>query len=106
MSRFAWCKFASEDEDLNKDVSIPSPSSPDSEYVEVPFCQFAKPVEANFFATGTDEHELDDEETPIHNLVYNALLQLPPDIRGVCMSRIIFVGGGSRIPGIRPTYIE
>lgn len=106
VSRFAWCKFAPEDEDLNKDVSIPSPSNPDSEYVQVPFSQFAKPVEVNFFATGTDEHELDDDETPIHNLVYNALLELPPDIRGACMSRVIFVGGGSRIPGIRQRILN
>jgi hypothetical protein len=106
VSRFAWCKFAPEDEDLNKDVSIPSPSNPDSEYVQVPFSQFAKPVEVNFFATGTDEHELDDDETPIHNLIYNALLKLPPDIRGACMSRVIFVGGGSRIPGIRQRILN
>lgn len=106
VSRFAWCKFAAEDEALNKDVSIPSPSRPDSEYTHVPFSQFAKPVEANFFATGTDKHELDDEETPIHNLVYSALLELPPDIRGACMSRIIFVGGGSRIPGIRQRVLN
>ncbi|KAE8557216.1 hypothetical protein EYB25_001922 [Talaromyces marneffei] len=106
VSRFAWCKFAAEDEDLNKDVSIPSPSSPDAEYIQVSFSQFAKPVEANFFATGTDEHELDDDETPIHNIVYNALLELPPDIRGACMSRIIFVGGGSRIPGIRQRILN
>ncbi|PCH08931.1 Hypothetical protein PENO1_004180 [Penicillium occitanis (nom. inval.)] len=106
VSRFAWCKFASEDEELNKDVLIPSPPSPDSEYVHVPFSQFAKPVEANFFAPGTDEHEFDDDETPIHNLVYNALLELPPDIRGACMSRIIFVGGGSRIPGVRQRILN
>lgn len=106
VSRFAWCQFAADDENLNKNVSIPSPLSPDSEYTEVPFSQFAKPVEANYFATGTDEHELDDEETPIHNLVYNALLELPPDVRGTCMSRLIFVGGGSRIPGIRQRILN
>ncbi|OKL63349.1 hypothetical protein UA08_01537 [Talaromyces atroroseus] len=103
VSRFAWCKCAADDseEDLDRNVAIPSPSEPDSSYVQVPFSHFTKPVEANFFAEGTDEHELDDDEKPIHILVYNALLELPPDIRGACMSRIIFVGGGSKIPGIR-----
>ncbi|RAO64866.1 uncharacterized protein BHQ10_000878 [Talaromyces amestolkiae] len=106
VSRFAWCKSTAEDENLNKHVSIPSPLSPDSGYTEVPFSQFAKPVEANYFATGTDEHEFDDDETPIHSLIYNALLELPPDIRGACMSRLIFVGGGSRIPGIRQRILN
>ncbi|EED19466.1 actin-related protein RO7, putative [Talaromyces stipitatus ATCC 10500] len=106
VSRFAWCKFAPEDENLNKNVSIPSPSNPDSGYVQLPFSQFAKPVEENFFANGVDEHELDDDERPIHILVYDALLELPPDVRGACMSRIIFVGGGSRIPGIRQRIVN
>jgi actin-related protein len=107
VNRYAWCKCtADDDEDLDRNIAIPSPSKPASSYVQVPFSHFAKPVEANFFADGTDEHELDDDEKPIHVLVYNVLLELPPDIRGACMSRIIFVGGGSKIPGIRQRILN
>lgn len=106
VNRFAWCRISAEDENLNKIVAIPSPSQPDANYAQVPFSQLTKPVEANFFANGADEHELDDDERPIHMLVYDVLLELPPDIRGACMSRIAFVGGGSSIPGIRQRILN
>lgn len=42
-----------------------------------------------------DEPYPDDEEMPIQRVIYDALLALPPDIRGVCMSRMVFAGAGS-----------
>ncbi|EAW09880.1 putative actin-related protein RO7 [Aspergillus clavatus NRRL 1] len=126
ISRFAWCKPqvdggdhlppdsqgppTSEDEQptsqpsdsiSDRIVSIPSPSKPGSAYIDLPFGKLSEPVEKVFFAKGVTERDVDDEEKAIPLLVYLTLLALPPDIRGTCMSRIVFVGGGSQIPGIR-----
>lgn len=121
ISRLAWCKrdgpsSTSSDQSaepanepsepteqsslLRKKVSIPSPSNP-SAYIEVPFSKFTGSVEKVLFGEGIGERDSDDEEKPIPLLIYNTLLSLPPDVRGVCMSRIIFVGGGAKIPGLR-----
>ena len=117
VSRLAWCKHqqsttgSNESTDqysslLQKKVSIPSPSKLNPTYIDVPFSNFAEPVENVLFGEGISEHDLDDEEKPIPLLIYNTLLSLPPDARGVCMSRIIFVGGGSRIPGVRRRILQ
>ncbi|KAE8338993.1 hypothetical protein BDV24DRAFT_176476 [Aspergillus arachidicola] len=86
---------------LHKTVTIPSPSNPSSNYLEIPFSKLAEPVEKVLFAKGVADCDLDDEEKPVALLAYNTLLQLPPDVRGICMSRIVFVGGGANIPGVR-----
>ncbi|RHZ49449.1 putative actin-related protein RO7 [Aspergillus thermomutatus] len=126
VSRFAWCKprigdKASSPSELhnaqlptengpdfigNRMVSIPSPSNPNSTYIDVPFSRLAEPVEKILFAKGSAARDLDDEEKSMPLLVYNTLLCLPPDVRGTCMSRIIFVGGGANIPGIRRRVID
>ncbi|ODM14923.1 hypothetical protein SI65_09675 [Aspergillus cristatus] len=109
VTRFAWCKPYAQTEptDLpNTTVSIPSPSNPGSEYIDIPFPKLAEPVEKALFALGIPECDLDDEEKPLPLLLYNTLLALPPDARGICMSRIIFVGGGSHIPGIRKRILH
>ncbi|KAJ5092908.1 hypothetical protein N7456_008769 [Penicillium angulare] len=102
--RLSWCNPNSQVDDnkfQNKKVTIPSPNNPEQEYIEVPFSLFADPVEKVIFAPGISESELDDEEKSIPLLIYNTLLSLPPDARGTCMSRMVFVGGGARIPGLR-----
>ena len=81
-------------------VSLPSPSSP-RHGISIPFSQLAQPVEATLLATSKRRHDLDDHEQPLHTLIYKSLLSLPPDVRSVCMSRIIFTGGGSNIPGLK-----
>ncbi|RHZ51725.1 hypothetical protein CDV55_103383 [Aspergillus turcosus] len=126
VSRFAWCKprvvdkaaspteshnIQSATENLpdfigNRIVSIPSPSNPNSTYIDIPFSELAEPVEKILFAKESVERDLDDEEKSIPLLVYNTLLCLPPDARGACMSRIIFVGGGANIPGIRRRVLD
>lgn len=115
VSRFAWCKPDTENHSEQTDteppftqnpVSIPSPSNPGSEYIEIPFSKLAEPVEKSLFAEGVPECDLDDDEKPIPLLVYNALLALPSDVRGVCMSRIVFTGGGSNTPGIRQRILK
>lgn len=110
LTRFAWCKPHAKDgeqpDQPTRTVSIPSPTNPGQDFVDVPFSRLAEPVETVLFATGTPESELDDEEKSIPLLVYNTLLALPPDARGTCMSRIVFVGGGARIPGLRKRILQ
>ncbi|OGM40159.1 actin-related protein RO7 [Aspergillus bombycis] len=126
VSRFLWCKPQAGDHELSassqltglqegdnelteedfagllhKTVSIPSPSNPNSNYMDIPFSKLSEPVEKVLFAKGVADCDLDDEEKPVALLAYNTLLQLPPDVRGICMSRIVFVGGGANIPGVR-----
>ncbi len=81
-------------------VSLPSPSSP-RHGISIPFSQLAQPVETAFLAASKRRHDLDDHEQPLHTLIYKSLMSLPPDVRSVCMSRIIFTGGGSNIPGLK-----
>ncbi|CAG8195195.1 unnamed protein product [Penicillium salamii] len=109
-SRFAWCKSRSDEDTsapkFNQTLSIPSPANPEQEYMDVPFSRFAEPTEKVLFASDIPEHEMDDEERSLPLLVYNILLSLPPDARGTCMARITFVGGGSRIPGLRQRVLH
>ena len=81
-------------------ISLPSPSSPHHS-ISIPFSQLAQPVETTLLATSHRRHDLDEHEQPLHTLLYKALLSLPPDVRSVCISRIIFTGGGSSIPGLK-----
>ena len=86
-------------------VSLPSPSSP-RHSISIPFSQLAQPVETALLATSKRRHDLDDHEQPLHTLIYKSLLSLPPDVRSVCMSRIIFTGGGSNIPGLKSRLLS
>ncbi|SLM34273.1 Actin-related protein 10 (Arp10) [Lasallia pustulata] len=81
-------------------ISIPVSSSP-YRTLDIPFSKFADPVEAALFAQGQADQDLDDQEQPLHKLIFRALLSLPPDVRGICMARIIITGGGSNIPGLK-----
>lgn len=93
--------------DPNEDtpISIPSPSSPRLS-IQIPFAAFAVPVETALLASSLQRHDLDDHDQPLHKLIYKALLSLPPDVRAVCMSRIIFTGGGSHIPGLKARLLD
>ncbi|OJD13284.1 hypothetical protein AJ78_06244 [Emergomyces pasteurianus Ep9510] len=129
MTRLAWCKskgiadehrpgssgeslagvedsHLSDSQVYNANIALPSPVGDGTADVNVPFCKFSEPVEEALFASGVDAKTLDDEEMPLDTLVYRSLLALPPDIRGACMSRIIFVGGGSNVPGIRQRIMD
>ena len=107
--RLAWCKpNPGHDGTVRADrtISIPSPANPEQAYIDVPFSVLAEPSETTFFAPGIPDNGLDDEEKTIPLLVYNTLLALSPDARGTCMSRIVFVGGGARIPGLRQRILH
>lgn len=72
-----------------------------SKTIEVPFSQLAEPCETAFFETRYAPACFDDHELPLHLLIYRALLQLPLDVRAMCMARIIFGGGCANIVGLR-----
>ncbi|KAJ5750181.1 hypothetical protein N7533_007209 [Penicillium manginii] len=76
------------------------------EYQDLPLSDMAKSVEKVILASQIPECDLDDEEKSIPLLVYNSLLSLSPDARGTCMARIVFVGGGARIPGLRQRILK
>lgn len=91
-----------EDKPSDPSISLPSPFSP-QENIQVPFSHLAQPVESGLLSTS--QHP-DDNEKPLHLLIYRSLLSLPPDVRAVCMSRIIFTGGAANIPGLKPRLLD
>ncbi|KAL8768257.1 MAG: hypothetical protein Q9209_005488 [Squamulea sp. 1 TL-2023] len=86
-------------------ISIPSPLPP-RKTLQIPFIKLAEPVEKGLLARGTDTHNLDHEEQSLPQLIYATLLSLPPDVRGVCMARIIITGGGSNIAGLKTRLLS
>lgn len=87
-------------------VSIPLSSTKPPLTLKLPFSSLSKPSENAFFADGIEDVELDDEELPLDLLVYRTLLHLPIDVRSVCMSRIIFTGGVSNMPGLKSRIMD
>jgi actin-related protein len=92
--------------DLDTITSIPLASTITPKTIQLPFSKLAEPCESAFFAAGRLAQDLDEEELPLHLLVYRSLLQLPVDIRSMCMSRIIFVGGGSNLLGLKERILD
>ncbi|RKF54072.1 putative actin-related protein ro7 [Golovinomyces cichoracearum] len=95
-----------EDHEPNGMVSLPLNSIKPPRTIQVPFSEFSEPCETALFATNILESDLDDEELPVHLLVYKSLLKLPIDARAMCMSRIVFVGGATQIPGLKPRIMQ
>jgi len=87
-------------------VSIPLSAAPSSAMRRIPTEALADPADRAFFAGDSKDNGSDDNELPLHILIYRALLALPPDMRGTCMSRIIIAGGGSRIPGLKKRIMD
>ncbi|KAK4101830.1 actin-like ATPase domain-containing protein [Parathielavia hyrcaniae] len=69
--------------------------------LELSFGELAEPCEDTFFDSQYSPTSFDDHELPLPLLVYRGLLQLPVDVRALCMSRIIFTGGCSNVLGLR-----
>ncbi|TID20953.1 actin-like ATPase domain-containing protein [Venturia nashicola] len=100
MTRVGWCQDAQNPTKVSAHITpIPLPSSPNP--LEVPFMSLARPAEEALFASWTPPEKLDDEDQPVHYLIYNSLLALPIDIRQICMSRIVLTGGVSNLPGLK-----
>ncbi|KAH0832518.1 hypothetical protein AYO21_10668 [Fonsecaea monophora] len=56
-------------------------------------------------APKTDDYR-DDHEQSISQLLYATLLAVSSDVRGICMSRIIFLGRGSSLAGLSQQVLE
>ncbi|KAL2155584.1 hypothetical protein VTH82DRAFT_326 [Thermothelomyces myriococcoides] len=82
-------------------VRIPLRSWLSPTTLELPFDALAEPCEDAFFESQYALTSFDDHELPLHLLVYRSLLELPVDVRALCMSRIIFAGGCSNVLGLR-----
>ncbi|KAK5660636.1 hypothetical protein OQA88_11998 [Cercophora sp. LCS_1] len=87
-------------------TSIPLKSYASPVTIELSYDQLAEPCENTFFESQYSPSCFDDHETPVHLLVYRTLLQLPMDVRAICMSRIIFTGGGSSVLGLRKRIFD
>ncbi|KAL9093210.1 MAG: hypothetical protein Q9159_000387 [Coniocarpon cinnabarinum] len=114
--RVIWCRNRQHQqlprlEDNHLEVTLPS--LPSSTTISIPLETLSEPTESTFFSsssvkpsTPTEAHAPptpppDENLTPLPTLLYNTLLHIPPDIRGILFSRIIFTGGCSNIPGIK-----
>lgn len=106
ITRVGWCRARGTSSDDDRTVSIPISTSDGSINLDVPFLRLAEPADTALFASKTDPSLIDDEDLPLHQLVYNSLLQLPVDIRRVCMSRILFTGGTSNLPGLKSRVLQ
>lgn len=115
MARMAWCNprrpVSGNDDDEaraleDSKVSIPLTNGQTTTFTDVPFSRFSDVVEDSFFSRNAELRDWDDEDMPLDILVLNTLLSLSSDVRGSCMSRLVFVGGGSNIPGIRQRIIN
>ena len=78
-------------------VEIDLPNRAQTTPLKLPLSTFNEPIESVLFASTTTYQDLDDEELPLPLLIFRVLASLDPDVRGICMSRIVFVGGGSQI---------
>lgn len=84
----------------NTIIVLDWPVGSSSKQAALPLSIVSKCVQTVFFDNESERNPLDDHEQTLPELIYRSLLALSPDIRGVCMSRIVFVGGGSQIPGL------
>lgn len=102
MSRLGWCR---ERGHKQQPADQKSPEAAEIAFpivsLKVPFASLAEPIEDALFARGTKVSDLDDHDQPLPLLMYNALLHLPIDIRRLCISRLIFTGGVSNMPGLK-----
>jgi actin-related protein len=85
-------------------VTLDWPTDSSSVDVSFPLSTVTEVVDQCFLPSGS-ELQPDDEELPLPELLYNALLHLPPDVRAICMARITFVGAGSTIPNLRQAVV-
>ncbi|GJC82434.1 hypothetical protein ColLi_05272 [Colletotrichum liriopes] len=83
----------------NVDVLLQSVEPPEN--LTLAFQQLSEPCENTYFAPQYSRSSFDDDELPVHHLLYQHLVQLPIDTRAICMSRIIFIGGCSKVIGLR-----
>ncbi|KAH9828510.1 fungal specific actin related protein [Teratosphaeria destructans] len=101
--RLGWCRPRINDEHRPGIKTIPLQ---DGRPLDIAFHSLSEPAEAALFAASTYSDQIDDHDLPIHLLAYNVLLSLPQDLRALCASRIIFTGGVSNLPGLKPRVLH
>jgi actin-related protein len=87
-------------------ITVPFPKHTPPTELRIPFASLAKPAETALFAPDMTLGDFDDEDLPLHHLIYRALVHLPVDVRRLCMSRIIITGGVSNLPGLRTRILK
>ncbi|USP78972.1 hypothetical protein yc1106_06246 [Curvularia clavata] len=87
-------------------VTIPFPKHTPPTDLTISFAALAKPTDTALFAPDMSISEFDDEDLPLHHLIYRTLVHLPIDVRRLCMSRIIITGGVSNLPGIKTRILK
>jgi actin-related protein len=90
----------------NNVTSIPLRSIKPPRTIEVSLDRIADICDETFFDLSIAPTTFDDHELPLHLLIYHHLLQLPMDVRAICMPRIIFTGGCSNILGIKERILD
>ena len=86
-------------------MEIPSIRNP-SKSILIPFDSFRHPIERTLLSPSLNRHDHDDHDQPLPTLIFKSLTRLPPDIRAYCMARIIFVGGGSHVLGLKSRLLN
>ncbi|EJP65143.1 Actin-related protein 10 [Beauveria bassiana] len=88
------------------EARVPLQSTSQPKTIQVSFEKLADLCDDAMFDSSANPSSFDDHELPLHWLVYQHLLQLPLDVRAVCMSRIMFTGGCSNILGIKERLVN
>lgn len=87
-------------------TNVPLTSTIPPKTISISFEQLADVCDDALFDPSKPASDFDDHDLPIHTLVYQHLLQLPIDVRAICMSRIIFTGGCSNILGLKQRVLD
>ncbi|KAF9697641.1 hypothetical protein EKO04_003993 [Ascochyta lentis] len=87
-------------------VVIPFPKHTPPTELKIALASLAKPAENALFVPEAPLNEFDDEDLPIHHLIYRTLVALPVDVRRLCMSRIVITGGVSNMPGLKTRILK
>ncbi|KAG9256662.1 putative actin protein RO7 [Emericellopsis atlantica] len=90
----------------DRTAHVPLQSSTPPKTIDVPFERIADVCGDVFFEPSMNLAHFDDHELPIHLLAYRHLAELPVDVRAICMSRVIFIGGCSNILGLKQRVID
>jgi len=120
LTRFCWCRTPeaqSVEASMNEGTTPEGKDSdamdrpitaslPSRDPLTIPFSRFADPADHALFATNVPSSSIDDHDLPLNRLAFAALLQLPTDVRKMCMSRISITGGVSPLPGLKARLIS
>ncbi|KAK3372875.1 hypothetical protein B0T24DRAFT_246444 [Lasiosphaeria ovina] len=87
-------------------ATIPLKSAKPPTSLNLPYDLLTEPCENTFFDSRYSQSSFDDHELPVYLLVYRNLLNLPLDVRAICMSRIIFTGGCTGVLGLRKRIFD